>query len=48
MTAYREEAAYLVNDAVDRDIYTCLYKPVNPDAIITLIDGISRNINSGV
>jgi len=48
MTAYREEAAYLVNGAIDRDIYTCLYKPVNPDSIVTLIEGISRNINKRV
>ena len=48
MTAYKEEASDLMNNAANRDIYTCLHKPVDPDKIIDLIERISKDIKRGV
>ena len=40
MTAYRQEVAELVDEALSHRAYTCLYKPLDMDALLRLVDGI--------
>ena len=40
MTAYREEVADLVREALDNSACACLYKPLDMEEVLTLIDGI--------
>lgn len=47
MTGYRQEAAELVEEAVRASAYTCLYKPMNMDTVIALVEEISRQRLSG-
>jgi len=40
MTGYRQEMAELVEEALRNDAYTCLYKPLDVEEMLRLIDGI--------
>jgi len=40
MTAYRQEMADLVEDALDSSAYACLYKPLDMEAVLKLVDEI--------
>ena len=40
MTAYREEAADLVQQALASDAYACLYKPINERELLSLVQDI--------
>jgi two-component system response regulator HydG len=40
MTAYRREVSDLVEEALEKDAYTCLYKPFNMEEVIRLVDEI--------
>ena len=42
ITAYREEMQDLIKAALRQDIYTCLYKPVDPQEIVQLIEEITQ------
>jgi two-component system response regulator HydG len=42
MTAYRREMGDLVEEALDKDAYTCLYKPFDVDQMIKLVGEICR------
>ena len=42
MTAYRREMGDLVEEALDKDAYTCLYKPFDVDQMIGLVGEICR------
>ncbi len=42
MTAYRREMGDLVEEALSRDAYTCLYKPFDAEEVIQLVDEICR------
>ncbi len=47
MTGYRQEAADLVEEALRDGAYTCLYKPLDMDNVIALVDEISRQRLTG-
>ncbi len=47
MTGYRREVADLVDEALRDSAYTCLYKPLDMDNVIALVEGISRQRLSG-
>ena len=40
MTAYRQEAADLVEEALKNSAYTCLYKPLEMEELLKLVEGI--------
>jgi len=40
MTAYREETADLVRQAIENEAYTCLYKPLDMEELLKLVDEI--------
>ncbi len=40
MTAYREEVSDLVNSALKNSAYTCLYKPLDMEKILNILDRI--------
>jgi two-component system response regulator HydG len=40
MTAYRQEMADLVQEAIHNHAYTCLYKPLNLEELLRLVDEI--------
>ena len=40
MTAYRQEVAELVEEALDSNAYTCLYKPLDMEELVRLVDEI--------
>ena len=40
MTGYREETADLVRQAIENDAYTCLYKPLDMEELLKLVDEI--------
>jgi len=42
MTGYRQEVADLVKEALNNNAYTCLYKPLDMEKLITLVDEIWR------
>lgn len=42
MTAYRREMGELVEEALRKDAYTCLYKPLDVEEVIKLVDEIWR------
>jgi len=42
MTAYRREMGDLVEEALKKDAYTCLYKPFDVDQMIKLVSEICR------
>lgn len=43
MTAYRNEADDLIKEALDKGVYTCLYKPFEMDEALKVIDQIFEN-----
>lgn len=40
MTAYRQEMADLVEEALSNQAYTCFYKPLNVEEVLRLVDKI--------
>ena len=40
MTGYRQETSELIQEAMNSSVYTCLFKPVDPELIITLLNQI--------
>jgi len=40
MTAYRPEVTELVEEALDSNAYTCLYKPLDMEELVRLVDEI--------
>ena len=40
ITGYRQEVADLVEEALNKSAYTCLYKPLDMEELLTLVDGI--------
>lgn len=42
MTAYRQEVGELVEEALEKDAYTCLYKPFDVEVVIKLVGEICR------
>lgn len=42
MTAHRREMSDLVEEALKKDAYTCLYKPFDVGEVMTLVDEICR------
>lgn len=42
MTAYKEETKELVKEALEKNAYTCLYKPFDPGYILDIIREISE------
>ena len=47
MTAYRLEIGDLVEEALRKDAYTCLYKPFDVEEVIKLVDEICRRKRQG-
>jgi len=47
MTAYRREVSDLVEEALQKDAYTCLYKPFDVEGVIKLVDEICRRKRQG-
>ena len=47
MTGYRQEVEELMEEALAESAYTCLYKPLDMDKVIALIEEISRQKTSG-
>jgi len=42
MTAYRQEMADLVEEALHNHAYTCLYKPLDMEELLGLVDEIRK------
>ena len=42
ITAYREEMQDLIEAALRQDVYACLYKPLDPQKILQLVEEIAR------
>ena len=42
MTAYRQEVSGLVEEALSKDAYTCLYKPLDIEKLLALVSEILR------
>ena len=42
MTAYRQEMDELVNKALEKDAYTCLYKPLDISGVLEMIEMIMK------
>ena len=42
MTGYRQEMAELVQEAINNNAYTCLYKPLDIEILLELIDKILK------
>jgi len=47
MTAYRQEVVDLVEEALNSDAYTCLYKPLDIEILLHLVDEIQRKKKKG-
>ncbi|MEA3459155.1 MAG: response regulator, partial [Chloroflexota bacterium] len=47
MTAYRREVSDLVEEALMKDAYTCLYKPFDVEEVIKIVDEICRRKRQG-
>jgi len=47
MTAYRREMDDLLEKALEKDAYTCLYKPFDMEEVIKLVDAICRRKRQG-
>jgi len=47
MTAYWQEMADLVEEALKSDAYTCLYKPLDMTEVLRLVDDISKRKQKG-
>ena len=47
VTGYREEMDELVQSALNKSAYTCLYKPLELSNVLQLIDDILRRKRSG-
>ena len=47
MTAYRQEVAELVEEALKNDAYTCLYKPLDMEELLRLVDEIREEATKG-
>jgi len=48
MTGYRQEVAELVEEAAKNGAYTCLYKPLDMNKVVAIVDEISRLKREGV
>ena len=48
MTAYRQEMAKLVDEALQNHAYTCLYKPLEMEELLRLVDEIVKHKTSSV
>ncbi|MEW6615343.1 MAG: response regulator [Thermodesulfobacteriota bacterium] len=48
MTGYRQEVKALVEEALDSSAYTCLYKPLNMDEVLNVVDEICRGNRKGI
>ena len=42
ITGYRQETAGLVKQAIENDAYTCLYKPLDMEELLKLVDEICK------
>ena len=42
MTAYRQEMADLVDGALRKGAYACLYKPLDVEEVLRLVEGVSE------
>jgi DNA-binding NtrC family response regulator len=40
ITGYRQEVQYLVDEAMRNNLYTCLYKPIEVNKLLKIIDGV--------
>jgi two-component system, NtrC family, response regulator HydG len=40
ITAYRQEVQNLVEEAIRNDLYTCLYKPIDLDKLLKIVEAI--------
>lgn len=47
MTAYRQEMADLVQQAIENGAYTCLYKPLDMEELLKLVDEIWKRKKAG-
>ena len=47
MTAFRREVKDIVAEALEKDAYTCLYKPFDVEGVIQLVDRICRGKRQG-
>lgn len=47
ITGYRQTANKLAREAVENSAYTCLYKPLNMEKLITMLNDITRGKEKG-
>jgi len=47
MTGYRQKVAELVDEALRKSAYTCIYKPLDMNKVLTLMDEICRQRRTG-
>lgn len=47
ITGYRQEVKGLVEDAIKNSVYTCLYKPLDMDKIVSLVEKITKQKQTG-
>jgi len=43
ITGYEKETKIMIQAALEESIYTCLYKPIDPEEIISIIERITEN-----
>jgi len=48
ITGYRQEVKELVQEAIKESAYTCLYKPLDMDKVITLVEEITKQKKAGI
>ena len=48
ITGFHQEASELIEEALKQEAYACLYKPLNIDKLLTLIERIQTNNNPWV
>ena len=47
MTGYRHEVKELVEEAIKTNVYTCFYKPLDMEKVVTIVEEISRQKKTG-
>jgi DNA-binding NtrC family response regulator len=40
ITAYRQEVDSIVEEAIRNDLYTCLYKPIDVDNLLKIVEKV--------
>ena len=47
INGYRQTTNELVKEVMEKSAYTCLYKPLDMDKLITMLNGITKGKEKG-